>query len=355
MLEKRRIDGLSSSNVRCLLGPFLEVLLRPVGKIQLWNDAHDFLASLWMRLHRSRPGVTIVHGFQESCRRTLRASRHANVIRILEITAPPLLPECARYNDWQVDAGNFADVPAMKRELAEADFVLVQSEFSARAMIALGIPTARILRQHLGVDTREFFPRQGHRSPGSLRVVFMGSIGRRKGVHHLLEAWRQLNLSGAELFLMGNSGSPQATELLANAPSGCRILGFVPDAERLERLRDADVFVHPSLAEGGCNAVYEALACGIPCVVSSNAGSAVRDGQDGFVFEAGDIDGMSSALRRVLTDSALRASMAASARTRAEELAWDTYSARLGRLYRDLAETRIAGSGRLSAVLQAGF
>ena len=51
----------------------------------------------------------------------------------------------------------------------------------------------------------------------------------------------------------------------------------------------ADVFVFPSLFEGSAVVTYEALACGLPSIVTPNAGSVVRDGVDGFHVPAGDV------------------------------------------------------------------
>ena len=200
------------------------------------------------------------------------------------MTQPPLpaLPECASYA--QMQAANLAD------EIKEAEFVLVQSEYSARAAKALGVSADRIVRCHLGVDTSYFRPRIGERKPGPVRVLFMGGPMYRKGVAHLVEAWNELRPVGAELLMSGNT--PRRPTALDNLPTGipnCKVLGRVPDGKYLELLQDADILVHPSLAEGGCNVVYESLACGLPCIVSTNATSAVRSGKEGIVIPVGDI------------------------------------------------------------------
>jgi glycosyltransferase involved in cell wall biosynthesis len=49
------------------------------------------------------------------------------------------------------------------------------------------------------------------------------------------------------------------------------------------------MLVHPSLAEGGCNVVYEALACGVPVIVSSSGSSAVRHGREEIVVPPGTL------------------------------------------------------------------
>jgi glycosyltransferase involved in cell wall biosynthesis len=332
LLEKRRIEGLSPENVTTLLGPVLETTMRPMRKVREWFAVHDWLASRWLVRHmaRRKPVPTILHTFQEAARRTLTAARRMDVVRLFEVTLPPPPPDMPDFPDAKK-----SDAERLKEEVDQAEFVLVQSEFSARCVAALGFAPERIIRCHLGVDTHHFRPRTGPRRPGPVRVVFLGGTSRRKGVHHLLQAWTELRLEGAELLIAGNR-----TGGLENAPDlpNCRFLGRIPDEEFLTFLQDADVLVHPSLAEGGCNVVYEALACGIPCIISTNASSAVRSGQEGFVFPTGNVPALKLALHRVCADPELRRQMSETARKRAETLAWEKYLVRLAAIYRGLAD-----------------
>jgi len=118
----------------------------------------------------------------------------------------------------------------------------------------------------------------------------------------------------------------------------CRILGRVSDSEYLRLLQDADILVHPSLAEGGCNVVYESLACGLPCIVSSNATSSVRTGKEGLVFPVGDIKALKVAIQLLCHKPELRREMGERARKRAESLGWDRYLVNLGMIYERLSE-----------------
>ena len=91
-LQKRQIPGLSSTNVVSLLGPALEIGLRPLGLINLWYNVHDWLASRWIsHCEDYGGGATIVHGFQGCCVRTLRAARQKGMIGLYETTLPPIM------------------------------------------------------------------------------------------------------------------------------------------------------------------------------------------------------------------------------------------------------------------------
>jgi glycosyltransferase involved in cell wall biosynthesis len=351
-LEKRRLEGLSPENVVSLFGPALEMTLRPMKKIRQWFAIHDWLASRWISRGKNMPKdtPTILHCFQGCGRRTLHAARaYKNVVRLFEVTQPPLprFSECAKSAELQE--------ASLTQELREAEFVLVQSEYSARAVEALGINSDRILRCHLGVDTSYYRPRTGDRKPGPVRVLFLGGTMFRKGASHLMQAWNELRPEGVELLISGNWWRT-GQYVLPPGTTNCKLLGRVPDNEYLQLLQDADILVHPSLAEGGCNVVYEALACGVPCIVSTNATSAVRTGKEGIVFPVGDIKALKGAIQLLCRQPELRRQMSEAARKRAESLRWDRYLANLGVIYERLCEhARNRSPEVLQDVLAAGF
>ena len=64
----------------------------------------------------------------------------------------------------------------------------------------------------------------------------------------------------------------------------------------------ADVFVFPSLFEGSAVVTYEALACGLPSVVTPNAGSVVRDGLEGFVVPPRDVEALAARMEQLGDD-----------------------------------------------------
>jgi len=176
----------------------------------------------------------------------------------------------------------------------------------------------------------------------------------RKGVHHLMKAWSEAPPKGAELVLAGNRTA--GLDRLPQSIPACRIIGRLPDDEFVQFLQSADLLVHPSLAEGGCNVVYEALACGVPTIVSTNATSAVRNGIEGIVFPVGDIEALKAALHRLCADENLRRTMGEAARRRAESLRWDAYSTNLGEIYRALGDySRTGSNAGLKSVLNKGF
>jgi glycosyltransferase involved in cell wall biosynthesis len=179
----------------------------------------------------------------------------------------------------------------------------------------------------------------------------------RKGAFHLLQAWNELRPEGAELLISGNPLGQRAAgdDVPAEIPN-CTVLGRVPDSRYLQLLQDADILVHPSLAEGGCNVVYESLACGLPCIVSSNATSAVRTGKEGIVFPVGSITALKGAIQLLCQEPELRRQMGVAARERAESLRWDRYLVSLGAIYERLYEySHNRSQEALQDIVAAGF
>ena len=133
-------------------------------------------------------------------------------------------------------------------------------------------------------DCRRFRPLAGKRHGPDCTFLFAGGISQRKGIKYLLEAWRRIRRPGWRLQLSVRCRQTSARSSLTSR--SVEPLGRVAHAEMPARMAAADVFVFPSLFEGSAVVTYEALACGLPSVVTPDAGSVVRDGIEGFVVPA---------------------------------------------------------------------
>ena len=192
------------------------------------------------------------------------------------------------------------------QEYAEADWIIVPSEFVYRTMVDQGVPAAKLRHLPLGVSTERFCP--GAKEDDVFRVLFVGAVSLRKGVPDLLEGFRRAGLRRpSELILVGEP-FPEARAFLAKYDGLYRLVPFLPHAQLARMYQQASVFVLPSIEDGFGMVVYEAAACGLPLIVSQNVGAEVRDGADGFVVPIRDPDAIAESLVR-LQDDALRRSM----------------------------------------------
>jgi glycosyltransferase involved in cell wall biosynthesis len=217
----------------------------------------------------------------------------------------------------------------MAREVAAADLVVVGSMFVAESFAGV-VPPERVAVAGYGCDTTRFRPREGARRPGPLRILFAGQLTQRKGVAEVLDALRLLDPSRFELTLVGRViGSGRG--LAAYSDRFTRLRAVEP-AAMPEVFRDADVLVLPSLVEGSAVVVCEALASGLPVVVTPNAGAdLVRDGVEGFVVPVRSPETIAERLER-LADDELRARMSAAATARRDAADWNRFRGQIREL-----------------------
>jgi hypothetical protein len=221
------------------------------------------------------------------------------------------------------------------RDLELADRVLVPSDHIADTLVRHGTPRERVRVIPYAADLERFRPVPAKRHEASCTFLFAGGITQRKGIKYLLEAWRRVRRPGWRLQLLGPL--PRDPGPLIPYLGEVEHLGRVGHAEVPARMAAADVFVFPSLFEGSAVVTYEALACGLPSVVTPNAGSVVRDGVEGFVVPARDVEALAERMERLGADPALRARMSVEARTRAESFGWSRYHQAVVSAMRELA------------------
>jgi len=158
-------------------------------------------------------------------------------------------------------------------------------------------------------------------------ILFVGKELRRKGVDTLLGAFREVraHVPQARLVVVGRD--------LPVHQDGVEAPGKVVDRERLRGYYEqADVFALPALFEPCANVVAEAMAHGLPCVVSDGGGLSefVVEGQTGFVVPAGDPAALARRLITLLESEALRQEMGRNGRDRVcREFTWDAVVARM--------------------------
>jgi glycosyltransferase involved in cell wall biosynthesis len=242
-----------------------------------------------------------------------------------------LLTEESRLQPAFADTLPDASLPAavdrdMNREIALADHLMVFSSFQARTFANEGVAPERMHVLPLGVDTQLFQPTP--REKGRILTIgFVGRMEQRKGISYLLSAFDALRPRKARLLIVGRpvaSSRPWMREGIEHHPA-------VPRWNLPNFYAQMDVFVLPSLIEGFGLTALEAMACGVPVVVSENTfgSDLVHDGHDGYVVPIRDVHALVERLRRLADDEDLRASMGINARATAERYTWEVYGRRL--------------------------
>jgi glycosyltransferase involved in cell wall biosynthesis len=228
-------------------------------------------------------------------------------------------------------------------EAAQSDFLLAPSRIVRDSFIKRGYDENRTRVLHYGVDLNAFHPIPGaDELQRTFRVICVAQVSARKGQLYLLEAWKQLRLSDAELLLIGAISSPMDVVLRRYAGM-FRHIPFVANNELLEYYGRSSVFVLPTLEDGFAVATAEAMACGLPVITTANNGAAdiITHGKDGFIVPVRSPEALAEHLDLLYRDRELTREMAKSAASKASsELGWDKYASRLLQVYHSVLNGR---------------
>jgi glycosyltransferase involved in cell wall biosynthesis len=275
----------------------------PAWKTHLTGDRFD--RKVAAQLHE--PPQTLVcfagqalHAFRRAaalgCRRLelIAANSHVNTVR--------------RQHDqssaqWNIEPSwlNEAQLRKMLAEYQMADLIHVASAYAYDSFIREGLPPAKLaltaLRPHPRYVPAGQDPRTG--VDRGFTVVYVGSITVAKGIPVLLEAFRQLEDPAAQLLLVGGTATrPMRKYMEQQMARDPRVR--LATGDPLPHLRRASIYVHPSYDDGFGYAPMEALACGLPAIVTDHTGMKehIREGINGQVVPTGDVPALVAALRR---------------------------------------------------------
>jgi glycosyltransferase involved in cell wall biosynthesis len=209
---------------------------------------------------------------------------------------------------------------------AECDHIAIPSLFVKRTFIEQGIPADKLIHVPYGTSLTEFYPVQ--KEDNIFRVIHCGGITLRKGVVYLLQAFYELQLPGAELWLVG-SLDPEMEPFLQKYQSPQIMLkGKQPQNQLRWFYSQCSVFCIASIEEGLAMVQPQAMACGLPIIHTTNTGGEdiVRDGVDGFCLSIRDVEAIKEKILFFYENPDRRTEMGKNALERANtSLSWDDY------------------------------
>lgn len=211
----------------------------------------------------------------------------------------------------------------------------------ARAVIAKCRPEAEMITNidpsvsvsiiRNGVDTASFADAARVPDEGPLRLLCVGRLIDRKGQEQLFEAISRLREEGSSLFLdLVGTGDSEAYYRKRVSTLGIddlvRFVGYVPRNEIAKHYAAAHVFVLPSFNEGMSVATLEAMAAGLPLVVTDCPGmeELVEEETNGLTFSTGDIDALTRHLSYLNDNREITRQMGEASRQRATRFSWSS-------------------------------
>ena len=295
--------------------------------------------------HLASGRYDLFHSWSGDCLLSLREARKRGIPSLLEIptwhrdrgklkrpSAPTPEPRLPWRERWKHEL--LLERERYLQEYDLATLIVVLSERAAETFRIQGFAEERLFYLPRGVDVERFTP--GERPP-IFRAIFSGALIERKGVHHLLEAWKRLALKDAELWLIGAVHSEMKPHLKNFGTENVKVIGFAARPE--EYLRQATIHVFPSQCEGSAKVTYEAAACGLPQITTREAGDVVQDGIEGIIIPPGDVDALAAAIQHLYDHPQVVDRMSLAARERVvNNFTWDHFRTRLLEAYRTAME-----------------
>ena len=211
--------------------------------------------------------------------------------------------------------------PVTRAVLTRADAVVsVSHDLGDYLRGVMKVPRVTVIPN--GVDVAQFVPSDHHGD--RLTLLSISRLVPRKNVDVLIAAVDRLAAEGARLLLVIAGTGPEEDKirrLAAERPQTVRFEGFITEDRKRELLHESDVFVQLSIREGLSIATLEALASGVPCLVSDLPGvrEPVDAGKTGWLVQDPEsVDSVVAALRAVLADRPRLAEMRRTCRAVAE-------------------------------------
>jgi phosphatidylinositol alpha-mannosyltransferase len=194
---------------------------------------------------------------------------------------------------------------------------------------------------------------------GVPNILFVGRMEPRKGLIHLLRAFRKLQRDGvrARLLIVGTGpGDREARRyVLTRQLEDVEFLGRVPEAQKAQLFKTADIFVSPATGRESFGIVLlEAMSAGAPIICSDIHGyrGVVRRERDGILVEPGNADVLAASIRRLIDDPQLRAQLSRAGEERAQLFTWERVGQAVEEYY-GFVIRRLAEQGELPAGFSA--
>ena len=329
-------DAPSGGDIRSVRASRLARTMGRLPVIRRFRDWQIFLddSHFDRQVAAALPASAVFQGVTGQCWQSLARARELGARTVLDVVtthADDFLAhqrrECARFDVPP------AFHPRMHRRILDeyrrADLIRVMSRYALQTFLDRGFSPRHVIKAAPPIDVAQF-PEANFSQP-CFRIIFVGLLEPWKGFHYLVEAFEALNLAGAELVLWGGPGARGISRYLREKMSRNRRIVIQPTSVRAVGYAQvygaASVLVQPSLADGFGYAVGEAMASGLPVIVTRATGAEemVTDGENGYVVPPGDRDAIADRLRHLAARPALVREMGRKARAAARRQTRDQF------------------------------
>jgi len=339
--------SIDSRNIRSLV--YLEILSRGWSKLPNWLKSDRNLQLFWLEwfdrdvTKNLKGDFDIFVGWSGACLWSFRRAKELGALTVVERGSSHIQYQTEilqeEYERWGLEF-TATHSGVYERELQayqECDHIAIPSIFVKRTFLEKGIPESKLIHVPYGVSLSEFYPVP--KEDKKFRVIHCGGITLQKGVQYLLQAFYELNLPDAELWLVGSINS-EINPFLAKYESDKIILkGQQPQNTLRWFYSQCSVFCLASIQEGLAMVQPQAMACGLPVIHTTNTGGEdiVRDGIDGFCVPIRDVESLKAKILYFYENPDKRDEMGKNALKQAQtSLSWDDYGEKMISAYKKI-------------------
>jgi len=322
-----------------LLGPSLPGLSRHEnGPLSIDAIYRSFDRHVAARIPRLK-GLHAVYAYEDGALNTFRTARNLGITSLYDLpigywrTARRIFEEERDLQpEWACTLTGLQDSAAKlarkDEELNLADRVIVASEFVRTTLLDHQACHAPVSVVPYGAPPPLAEPPFTSTS-GPLKVLYVGSLGQRKGLSYALEA---IELLGQQVTLtLIGMPTTQDCQPLNDALKIHQHISSLPHGQILAQMRRHDVLLFPTLFDGFGLVITEALSQGLPVIATRHSGApeCIRDGVEGFIVPIRDTQSIFERLQLLANNRQKLAEMRLACLRRAADLSWASYEAGL--------------------------
>ena len=290
----------------------------------------------------------VVHAWSGSSSGIFKRAKSRGILCILERSSSHIREQYSILSQEASTLGIPFDTDWAETFKAEEDGyrdaarIFVPSLFVFSSMVKRGISEDKLFLNGFGADLSVFKPANDRQHKG-LRVICAGSKSYRKGLRYLIQAFKDAQIEGSTLTLVGG-GCEEIKHLIVDSKN-IKNHPRVPQNQLVDFYQGSDLFVHSSIEEGQSMVQLQALACGLPLVCTRNTGGEdllrmlskkplrldknIEQYPAGFVVDAKDADALVYCIKHLDEQPELLASMKGAARRmRDGPFSWMDYALR---------------------------
>lgn len=269
----------------------------------------------------------------EYCPRLIQELKKRNIYVILDVPIAPANYAERVSKDFNLKfmRQNGRMIEIQNKSFQVADKIIVPSKFVFFELQKLNISNKKISIVEFGAENNSTI------NFGNIKLkkigtdfCFLGVLSPRKGLIDILNVWNDPIFKNDRLHLCGRV-YPEIRDMInKNKLKNIILHGFI---NPYEFLHNYDVFLLPSWMEGSSKSIYEAMASGLPSIVSYSSGSIIRHKEDGFIINAGDRYSLRKYMIRLKTNEALAKKMGEAALRNVAKYSWTRYCEKVESLY----------------------